>query len=180
VEFEALKETPKMNAVAKIAAADLASLDRRVENYDWDAVGSDLDAFGSAVLEKLLTANECDRLASLYANDEHFRSHVNMARHGFGKGEYKYFKYPLPIVITELRTGLYSRIVTFANAWNERMNIGVRYPKTHADYLKACHDAGQVRTTIYVMALAEFVPVAATLSVSFSTTPDKSAEMPLA
>ena len=136
-----------MNAVAKIAAADFASLKRRVENYDWDAIGSDLDAFGCAVLAKLLTANECDRMASLYANDERFRSQVNMARHGFGRGEYKYFKYPLPIVVTELRTALYSRIVTFANAWNERMNVGVRYPKRHADYLKVCHDAGQVRPT---------------------------------
>jgi len=132
-----------MNAVAKIATADFASFERRVENYDWDAIGSDLNAFGSAVLKTLLTANECDRVASLYANDEHFRSHVNMARHGFGRGEYKYFKYPLPIVITQLRTALYSPIVTFANAWNERMDVGVRYPKTHADYLKLCHDAGQ-------------------------------------
>jgi len=132
-----------MNAVAKIATADFASFERRVENYDWDAIGSDLNAFGSAVLKTLLIANECDRVASLYANDEHFRSHVNMARHGFGRGEYKYFKYPLPIVITQLRTALYSPIVTFANAWNERMDVGVRYPKTHADYLKLCHDAGQ-------------------------------------
>jgi uncharacterized protein len=136
-----------MNAVAKIATADFAFFERRVENYDWDAIGSDLNAFGSAVLKTLLTSNECDRVASLYANDEHFRSHVNMARHGFGRGEYKYFKYPLPIVITQLRTALYSRIVTFANAWNERMDVGVRYPKTHADYLKLCHDAGQARPT---------------------------------
>jgi uncharacterized protein len=136
-----------MNAVAKIVAADFRSLERRVENYDWDAIGLDLNMFGSAVLEKLLTANECESVASLYDNDEHFRSCVNMARHGFGKGEYKYFKYPLPIVIAELRTALYSRIVTFANAWNERMNVDVRYPKKHADYLKLCHDAGQVRPT---------------------------------
>jgi hypothetical protein len=136
-----------MNAVAKIATADFAFFERRVENYDWDAIGSDLNAFGSAVLKTLLTSNECDRVASLYANDEHFRSHVNMAGHGFGRGEYKYFKYPLPIVITQLRTALYSRIVTFANAWNERMDVGVRYPKTHADYLKLCHDAGQARPT---------------------------------
>ena len=136
-----------MNAVAKIAAADFRSLERRVENYNWDATGSDLNAFGSAILEKLLTANECYSVASLYANDEHFRSRVNMARHGFGRGEYKYFKYPLPIVIAELRTALYSHIVTFANAWNEQMNVGVRYPKMHADYLELCHDAGQVRPT---------------------------------
>jgi uncharacterized protein len=136
-----------MNAVAEIVAADFRSLERRVENYDWDAIGLDLNAFGSAVLEKLLTANECDSVVSLYADDERFRSCVNMARHGFGRGEYKYFKYPLPIVIAELRTALYSHVVTFANAWNERMNVDVRYPKRHADYLKLCHDAGQVRAT---------------------------------
>ncbi|MFY9839920.1 MAG: 2OG-Fe(II) oxygenase [Xanthobacteraceae bacterium] len=136
-----------MNAVANIVPADFRSLERRVENYAWDAIGLDLNAFGSAVLEKLLTANECDLVASLYGNDEHFRSRVTMARHGFGKGEYKYFKYPLPIVIADLRTALYSQIVAFADAWNERMNVGVRYPEAHADYLKLCHDAGQVRPT---------------------------------
>jgi uncharacterized protein len=76
-----------MNAVAKIIAADFRSLERRVESYDWDAIGLDLNTFGSAVLEKLLTANECESVASLYADGEHFRSSVNMARHGFGKGE---------------------------------------------------------------------------------------------
>lgn len=81
-----------MNAVAKIATADFVSFERRVENYDWDAIGSDLNAFGSAVLKTLLTANECDRVASLYANDEHFRSHVNMARHGFGEGRIQVFQ----------------------------------------------------------------------------------------
>jgi hypothetical protein len=70
-----------------------------------------------------------------------------MARHGFGKGEYKYFRYPLPGSIAGLRTALYSRLSTFANAWNERMNIGTRYPKAHADYLKRCHAAGQTRPT---------------------------------
>lgn len=136
-----------MKAVAKLAAADFRSLELRVEVYDWDPVSLELNAFGSVVLEKLLTANECDCVASLYANDEHFRSRVDMARHGFGRGEYKYFKYPLPIVIAELRSALYPHIVTFANAWNERMNIGARYPQVHADYLKLCHDAGQVRPT---------------------------------
>lgn len=136
-----------MNAMAEIVAADFRSLERRVENYDWDAIGLDLNTFGGAVLEKLLTASQCDSVISLYADNERFRSCVNMARHGFGRGEYKYFKYPLPVVIAELRTALYSHIVTFANAWNERMNVDVRYPKKHADYLKLCHDAGQVRPT---------------------------------
>ena len=86
-------------------------------------------------------------IAALYAEEKHFRSHIHMARHGFGKGEYRYFKYPLPARIAALRTALYAHIVPFANAWNERMNIAVRYPQHHADYLKLCHDAGQTRPT---------------------------------
>jgi hypothetical protein len=70
-----------------------------------------------------------------------------MARHGFGRGEYRYFEYPLPTLITGLRTELYSRVVTSANDWNERMNIAARYPKEHADFLKICHAAGQIRAT---------------------------------
>ena len=86
-------------------------------------------------------------MASLYPHAEHFRSHVHMARHGFGKGEYKYFRYPLPDLLGELRPTLYAQIVTFANDWNKRMNIVARFPKEHADYLKLCHKAGQTRPT---------------------------------
>jgi uncharacterized protein len=136
---------------AKIGAApktaDEASIDRRTDAYDWNAIGSGLDRFGCAVLPKLLSAEECDGAAALYPHEEHFRSHVHMARHGFGKGEYRYFKYPLPDLVGALRTALYSRIAPFANAWNERMNIATRYPKAHADYLKICHKAGQTRPT---------------------------------
>jgi hypothetical protein len=136
-----------MTTAAMTAAADFRSLEQRVETYDWNAIGSHLDSSGCAVLDKLLTPNECERIAALYSHDQHFRSHVHMARHGFGKGEYKYFKYPLPAIIAELRTALYSRVAQFANAWNERMNIGTRYPPHHAGYLKICHDAGQTRPT---------------------------------
>ena len=118
-----------------------------VERYDWDEVGADLNAFGAAVLPTLMTASECEDIAALYIDEKHFRSHVHMARHGFGRGEYRYFKYPLPARIAALRTALYAHIMPFANAWNERMNITVRYPQAHADYLKLCHDAGQTRPT---------------------------------
>lgn len=118
-----------------------------VERFDWNEIGTNLNAFGAAVLPKLLTPSECEAIAALYADEKHFRSHIYMARHGFGKGEYRYFKYPLPARIAELRTSLYAHIVPFANAWNERMNIAVRYPPRHADYLKLCHDAGQTRST---------------------------------
>jgi uncharacterized protein len=136
-----------MNAAAKIAATERDTARSRVERYDWDLIGADLGAFGCAVLDGLLTPRECADIAALYPHDEYFRSHVHMARHGFGKGEYKYFRYPLPDLIAELRAALYARVVTFANDWNERMKVGVRYPAAHADYLKLCQKAGQTRPT---------------------------------
>jgi hypothetical protein len=122
-------------------------IERRVDGYDWDAAGAELRSFGCAVLPGLLTPRECADIAALYPHEEHFRSHIHMARHGFGKGEYRYFKYPLPALIAELRTALCPHVATVANDWNERMNIAARYPKQHADYLKACHKAGQTRPT---------------------------------
>ncbi len=107
------------------------------------------------MLPDLLTAKECKELAALYAHDQHFRSHVHMARHGFGKGEYKYFKYPLPAPIRELRTALYPHVAPIANAWNERMKLDVRYPAKHAEYLKICHEAGQLRPTPLLLQYCE-------------------------
>ena len=136
-----------MNIVTKIAAGAAKSADARVAHYDWPATAAELDAFGCAVLKNLLIPGECQAIAALYPQEQHFRSHVHMARHGFGKGEYRYFKYPLPSPIAELRTALYVQIAPFANAWNERMNVAARYPKTHAAYLEKCHTAGQTRPT---------------------------------
>jgi hypothetical protein len=135
------------NAIADIASADSRSLTRRLSKYDWDAITSNLNAYGCAVLENLLTAKECKSVAALYPHDEMFRSHVHMARHGFGKGDYKYFRYPLPALLDGLRPALYSRVVTIANEWNVRMKVAARYPQQHADYLKLCHKAGQLRPT---------------------------------
>ena len=129
------------------AVAKKAESASEVERYDWDEIGATLNAFGAAVLPKLMTASECEDIAALYADEKHFRSHIHMARHGFGRGEYRYFKYPLPARIAALRTALYAQIAPFANAWNERMNIAVRYPQRHTDYLKLCHEAGQTRPT---------------------------------
>ena len=129
-------------AVAR-KAASMTDVDR----YDWDETGTNLNGFGAAVLPNLLTPSECEDIAALYSDEKHFRSHIHMARHGFGRGEYRYFKYPLPTRIAELRTALYARVAAIANAWNERMNIAVRYPQAHADYLKLCHEAGQTRPT---------------------------------
>jgi uncharacterized protein len=136
-----------MNAITKIAPTDFRPLKPRVEKYDWNAVASNLNSYGCAVLERLLMPNECRCVAALYAHGENFRSHVHMARHGFGKGEYKYFRYPLPAILNALRPALYSRVVTVANEWNARMDVHTRYPQDHADYLKVCHKAGQVRPT---------------------------------
>ena len=119
----------------------------RVAAYDWVALASELDDNGAAVLPRLLTPAECADIASLYPHEQHFRSHIRMARHGFGKGEYRYFQYPLPALIGALREALYPRLSEIANAWNARMRIETRYPVRHADFLAACHDAGQTRAT---------------------------------
>jgi hypothetical protein len=136
-----------MKATVRKDDFETASAEQRVQKFDWSAVSSDLDSTGCAVLPSLMSAAECADIASLYPHEKHFRSHIHMARHGFGKGEYRYFKYPLPDLIGDLRTALYTHVAPLANAWNERMNIATRYPKVHADYLNICHKAGQTRPT---------------------------------
>jgi hypothetical protein len=117
-----------------------------LDTYDWTSIGGNLDAFGAAVLPGLLTRGQCDGLAALYDRDA-FRSHIHMARHGFGRGEYKYFRYPLPDPIGGLRAALYPRLVPIANGWNARMGIDTPYPSNHQAYLDRCHAAGQLRPT---------------------------------
>jgi hypothetical protein len=138
-----------MNATAKILTpiASSKSAAARVRTFDWDRVSQDLDAQGSAVIEGLLSPDECQALAGLYPKDDIFRSRVVMARHGFGRGEYKYFSYPLPDLIADLRTAVYPDLVPIANRWNKAMGIDVRYPEKHADFIERCHLAGQVRPT---------------------------------
>ncbi|WP_458756192.1 2OG-Fe(II) oxygenase [Afipia sp. TerB] len=118
-----------------------------VAAIDWSAIAAHLDGNGWAVLEQLLSADQCRAIASLYGNDDGFRSHIVMARHGFGKGEYKYFSYPLPDIVADLRTSLYPHLAPIANRWNEAMGIDIRYPKDHADFIARCHKAGQTRPT---------------------------------
>jgi uncharacterized protein len=119
----------------------------RLEAIDWPAIFADLDAQGWAVIPKLLSAKECDAVASLYQKDEGFRSKVVMARHGFGRGEYKYFAYPLPHLIETLRSALYPDLAPIANRWHEAMGMEVRFPAAHAQFIKRCHAAGQTRPT---------------------------------
>ncbi|HKT59157.1 MAG TPA: 2OG-Fe(II) oxygenase [Gemmatimonadales bacterium] len=114
---------------------------------DWDRVARDLDDYGCAVLEHVLSPAQCRALAQLYPEGSRFRSRVVMARHGFGRGEYQYFRYPLPEPIAELRSAVYPRLAPIANRWNEAMGLEPRYPGTHADYLARCHAAGQRKPT---------------------------------
>jgi hypothetical protein len=123
------------------------SLARRVDGLDWTALWADLDAQGCAVTGPLLAADECAALANRYSDDALFRSRVVMARHGFGRGEYKYFAYPLPETIETLRAALYPPLAEFANRWNAAMGIAMRYPPNHDAYLERCHRAGQKKPT---------------------------------
>jgi hypothetical protein len=107
----------------------------------------DLDAQGWALLPALLTPSQCSEVADLYDRGGRFRSKVIMARHGFGRGEYQYFAYPLPGLIETLRGVLYSRLAPVANRWNEAMKIDTRFPSDHQAFLARCHAAGQLRPT---------------------------------
>ena len=132
------------NITRPASPSDIAA---RVDAIDWTQASRDLDAQGCAVLKGLLSAEECRALAGLYPDDSQFRSRVVMGRHGFGRGEYKYFSYPLPPVIAQLRPALYAQLRDVANRWNEAMGIDIRYPQSHEAFLKRCHATGQTRPT---------------------------------
>ena len=119
----------------------------RIEKLDWQQFAKELNEQGSAVLKGVLTPGECGALAGLYPNETGFRSRIVMGRHGFGRGEYKYFSYPLPGIVQGLRTALYRQLAPVANQWNQAMGIEIRYPREHAEFIQRCHDAGQSRPT---------------------------------
>jgi hypothetical protein len=122
-------------------------INERVDSLDWNQIGKALDGQGHALLSGLLTPEETRSLSNLYSDDRVFRSRVVMARHGFGRGEYKYFDYPLPNLIGALRTAVYTKLAPVANQWNTAMNIDVRYPDEHVAFIQRCHDAGQTKPT---------------------------------
>ncbi len=122
---------------------------------DWEKVSAGLDERGSAVVERLLSSAQCRALAALYAKDDLFRSRVVMARHGFGRGEYKYFGYPLPDVLAAPRTALYPGLAEIANRWNAAMGIDARFPPDHRAFLKRCQAAGQRRPTPLILKYEE-------------------------
>jgi hypothetical protein len=129
-------------------AAQLAAL-------DWRQIAASLDAQGCAVIGPVLSADECTSLAAIYDDDARFRSRVVMARHGFGRGEYKYFAYPLPDAVAALRTLLYPPLAAIANRWNAALGSDVRFPDAHADFLGRCHRAGQTRPTPLLLRYGE-------------------------
>ena len=136
-----------MSARAMTQIVTVRNVADRVGAIDWGRVSGDLDESGTAKLERLLSAVECEALSSLYGCDKCFRSRVVMARHGFGRGEYKYFHYPLPEIVDQLRRSVYPRLAPIANRWNEAMGIDARYPQAHEDFIARCHAAGQTRPT---------------------------------
>ena len=127
------------------------TIEERVAAAQWEEVSRELGVEGNAVIKTILSAAECDEVRAFYENEKIFRSHVVMERHGFGRGEYRYFSYPLPELVSTMRASLYPHLVPIANQWNEAMGINVRYPATHAEYIERCHRAGQNKPTPLVL-----------------------------
>ncbi len=124
---------------------------QRVAALDWGEIAARLDADSYAVASAVLSPRECDSLVATYDADERFRSRIEMARHGFGSGEYKYFAYPLPDIVAGLRAALYAPLSGIANRWNEALGVEARYPDDHGAFLDRCHRAGQTRPTPLVL-----------------------------
>ncbi|HWT10137.1 MAG TPA: 2OG-Fe(II) oxygenase [Roseomonas sp.] len=131
------------------------SPDPRIAALDWARIGADLDAFGCATTGVLLDPAECAAIAGLYDREEGFRSRIVMARHGFGRGEYKYFAAPLPDAVAGLRAGFWPHLAPIANRWNEAMGLAPRFPDRHAEFLARCHAAGQTRPTPLLLRYGE-------------------------
>jgi hypothetical protein len=122
---------------------------------NWQKLADDLDAHGCAILTGQLSDADCTALAGSYNSDDLFRSRIMMGRHGFGRGEYKYFAYPLPDIVAGLRNALYPPLAEIANRWNTAMNVDVRYPAEHAEFLDRCHAAGQTKPTPLLLQYGE-------------------------
>jgi uncharacterized protein len=127
----------------------------RVASVDWQALAAELDEHGCATITGLMPRDTCARITALYASDEIFRSRVVMSRHGYGRGEYRYFAYPLPDVIAQLRTSLYPQLAPIANRWHAMLGIDVSFPAAHADFIARCHAAGQSRPTPLLLQYSE-------------------------
>jgi hypothetical protein len=137
--------------IADVTRRSLLDITERIDSLDWSAIGTELDAFGGATVGSLLTPEECQALIAGYAEEDLYRSKVVMARHGFGRGEYKYYDYPLPPIIAGLRSGLYPHLAAIANRWNRLLEIDVNYPPDHESLKARCHDAGQTKPTPLIL-----------------------------
>jgi hypothetical protein len=136
-----------MTTVTKDALSGDAAIDDRIAALDWPRIAEELNREGSAVIERLVDAPDCVALAGLYDVSALFRSRILMARHGFGRGEYQYFAYPLPAIVERLRSGLYRHLAHVANGWNESLRLAMRFPPEHRAYVERCHAAGQRQPT---------------------------------
>jgi uncharacterized protein len=136
-----------MSAAVEFVSRDAEPLGEQMDQIDWSRVAQELDARGNALIEGLLSPDQCRTLAGLYQADTGFRSRVVMARHGFGRGEYKYFSYPLPPLLAGLRTSLYPHLAPIANRWNQALGNEVRFPTEHREFITRCHKAGQRNPT---------------------------------
>nr|WP_276536115.1 2OG-Fe(II) oxygenase [Burkholderia multivorans] len=141
------KRSTSVNIADLPRTAEPVDVASRVDALDWHLIDTDLDGYGCAHVPRLLSADECRALAALYPDDTRYRSRVVMARHGFGRGEYKYFAYPLPSLVDALRTALYRHLAPIANRWNRALGIDTRYPADLPAFLARCHEAGQTRPT---------------------------------
>jgi len=137
------------------AMAKANQTDDSVAGIDWPRIATALDAEGHAVIQGLLSPTQCQAMAALYKDENGFRSRVVMARHGYGKGEYRYFAYPLPDLVAQLRSAIYPHLAPIANRWHEAMKLEVRFPPTHEGFLRRCHGAGQTRPTPLLLQYAE-------------------------
>jgi hypothetical protein len=136
-----------VNAQLDLASTTLDTIPARVAAIQWPQIDAELDAHGAACVPYLLDAEECRGLRALYGHDAAFRSRVVMARHGFGQGEYRYFRYPLPPLIGALRRAIYPQLVPLANRWHEALGLTQRFDAEHDALLRRCHAAGQTRPT---------------------------------
>lgn len=130
-----------------MSANEAADIDARLQRQDWLRIEHELDEYGGASIEALFSPQECEALAAMYGDRRLFRKRVVMERHGFGRGEYQYFDYPLPAPVQALRAAFYPRLAPLANRWNAMLESGICYPAAHADFIERCHAAEQRRPT---------------------------------
>ncbi|WP_432475151.1 2OG-Fe(II) oxygenase [Brucella anthropi] len=126
-----------------------------ISAYDWQKIGAELDEFGATILRNIISPQNCRELVAGYHNMAAFRTVISMRKHGFGRGEYKYYANPIPALIWNLRQTLYPQLAPIANRWSERLGSDVRFPLTHDEFLDRCHAAGQTRPTPLILQYVE-------------------------